>query len=36
VVLATTCGYLMFNEKISRTNFVGILLAVASIILILL
>lgn len=36
VILATACGYLMFNEKISRINFVGILLAVASIILILL
>lgn len=36
VVLATACGYFLFNEKISRTNFVGILLAVASIILILL
>lgn len=36
VIIATACGYFLFNEKISRINFVGILLAVASIILILL
>ncbi len=35
VVLATTCGYLFFTEKLSKTNFVGMVLAITSIFLIL-
>ena len=35
VVLATICGYFFFTEKLSKANFIGILLAITSIFLIL-